>query len=175
MTMMQAYSRWLLATMLFLFLAEAVAGRPPPGVPRRNQCNNSLTAVKVQDLSFGDYEGTIGGTITVSATGTRSSVGPNLAGGVVTAAAFDVSNSLSGCNYYPVRIRLPGNTTLSGPATMTVDSFTSDPLSLFSLSPVPGMPTRVNVGARLTSNNNQAGGTYTTATPYQVRFDHRNP
>ena len=172
---MKPLSVWLSFLLMMLFLSQAVAGPPPPGVPRINQCNTSLTAVKVQDLSFGDYEGTTGGTITVSATGTRSSTGPVLAGGIVTAAAFDVSNSLSGCDYYPVRIQFPGNTTLSGPATMTVDSFTSDTASPFTLSPVPGAPTRINVGARLISNNNQAGGTYTTATPYQLRFRHRNP
>ena len=167
---------WLSYTLITLFITEAFAGPPPPGVPRRNLCNNNLTAVKVQDLSFGDYEGTIGGTITISATGIRSTSGPDLAGGVVTTAAFDVANSLSGCDYYPVRIRLPGNTTLSGPtATMTANNFTSDPPGLFTLSPVPGVPTRVNVGADLVSNPNQAGGAYTTAAPYQVRFDHRNP
>lgn len=160
--------------MLALIAIDAVAA-PPPGIPGRNQCNNNLTAIKVQDLSFGDYEGITGGIITVTTAGTRSSTGPILAGGNVTAAAYDVSNTLSGCDYYPIRIRLPNNATLSGPATMTASNFTSNPASRFTLSATPGVPTRVYVGADLGSNNNQAGGSYTTAAPFTVRFNHRNP
>ncbi len=167
--------RWLAYTLIAFFVTDAIAARPPPGVPRRNQCNNNLTAVNVQDLSFGDYEGTTSGTVTVTTAGTRITSGPDLAGGIVTAAAFDVSNTLSGCDYYPVRIRLPNNTTLSGPANMTVNNFTNNPPSLFTLSPIPGVPTRVYVGADLISNNNQNGGTYITAAPFNVRFNHRRP
>ena len=160
--------------MLTLIVIDAVAA-PPPGVPRRNQCENNLAVVKVQDLSFGDYEGLTAGTVTVSATGTRTSTGPALAAGTVTAAAFDVSNTLSGCDYYPIRIRLPNNATLSGPASMTADNFTNSPASLFSLSATPGAPVRVYVGADLNSNNNQAAGSYSTPAPFQVRFNHRRP
>ena len=164
-----------LFSLALLVAVEALAAPPPPGVPRRNQCNNNLTAVMVQDLSFGDYEGLNAGSITVTTSGTRTSTGPLLAGGIVTAAAFDVANTLAGCDYYPVRIRLPNNTTVSGPATMTVNNFTNSPPSLFTLSPTPGVPTRVYVGADLLSTTNQAGGAYTTPTPFQVRFTHRRP
>jgi hypothetical protein len=160
--------------MLMLIVIDAVAA-PPAGVPRRNQCENNLTVVKVQDLSFGDYEGLTAGTITVSATGTRTTTGPALAGGTATAAAFDVSNTLPGCDYYPIRIRLPNNAALSGPASMTAANFTNSPASLFSLSATPGIPVRVYVGADLNSNNNQAAGAYSTAAPFQIRFNHRMP
>ena len=167
--------RWLAYTLIACFVADAIAAKPPPGVPKRNDCDNNLTAVKVQDLSFGDYVGTTGGTITVTTAGTRITSGPELTGGIVTAAAFVVSNSLSGCDYYPVRIRLPNTATLSGPANMTANNFTNDPPSLFILSPTPGAPTRVYVGADLISINNQTGGTYITAAPFQVVFRHRQP
>lgn len=157
-----------------LVIVDALAA-PPPGVPRRNQCENNLTVVKVQDLAFGDYEGLSAGTITVTPSGTRTSTGPILAGGIVTAAAFDVSNTLAGCDYYPIRIRMPNSATLSGPAAMIADNFTNNPASLFTLSATPGVPTRVNVGADLNSNTNQVGGVYTTAAPFQVRFNHRRP
>lgn len=157
------------------FIAIEAVAAPPPGIPRRNQCNNNLTAVKVQDLSFGDFEGTTAGTITVTTAGTRSSTGPVLAGGLVAAVAFDVSNTLAGCDFYPVRIRTPNTATLSGPASLTASNFTNSPASLFTLSATPGVPTRVYVGADLASNNNQTGGAYTTATPFTVRFDHRRP
>jgi len=166
--------RILSLSMMALIVIDAVAA-PPPGVPRRNQCENNLTAVKVQDLSFGDYEGLTAGTITVSTSGTRTSAGPVLAGGTVTASAFDVSSTLSGCDYYPIRIRLPNNATLSGAATMTANNFTNSPPSLFTLSATPGVPTRIYVGADLSSNNNQAAGAYSTAAPFQLRFNHRNP
>ena len=154
---------------------DAFAAPLPPGVPRRNQCNGNLSAVLVQGLSYGDFEGTTAGTVTVTPNATRSSTGPNLAGGIVTAASFDVSNTLAGCDYYPVRIRLPNSATLAGPATMTAGNFTNSPPSRFILSATPGVPTRVFIGADLVVGNNQAGGAYTTATPFQVRFDHVNP
>lgn len=167
-------SRMLSLSLLALTVIDAVAA-PPPGVPRRNQCNNNLTAVRTQDLSFGDYEGLTGGTITVSPAGSRTSTGPVLAGGTVMAAAFDVSNTLSGCDYYPINIRLPNNATLSGAATMTANNFTTSPASLFTLSATPGVPTRVYVGADLNSNTSQAAGAYLTASPLQLRFTHRRP
>lgn len=160
---------------LALLITIDAAAAPMPGMPNRIQCENNLNVVKVQDLSFGDYEGLAAGTITVTPAGTRSSTGPTLAGGIVTAAAFDVSNTLAGCDFYPIRIRLPNTATLSGPAAMTASNFTNNPASLFTLGATPGVPTRVYVGADLNSSANQAGGAYTTATPFQVRFDHRRP
>ena len=143
-------SRWLSFLLLMLFVAEILAGPKPPGVPRRNLCRNAMSAVLVQDLSFGDFEGT------------------------VTAAAFDVSNSLSGCDWYPVSITLPATATLTtGAFTMTANTFISSPASQFTLSPVPGQPTRVNVGATLNSAVNQAGGSYSA--PFQIDFLHINP
>lgn len=157
-----------------LVIVDTLAA-PPPGVPRRNQCENNLTVVRVQELAFGDYEGLNAGTISVTPSGTRTSTGPILAGGIVTAAAFDISNTLAGCDYYPIRIRLPNTATLSGPAAMIADNFTNNPADLFTLNATPGVPTRVYVGADLNSGNNQAGGVYTTAAPFQVRFNHRRP
>jgi hypothetical protein len=157
-----------------LFVAELLAGPRPPGVPRRNLCRNAMSAILVQDLSFGDFEGTVAGSVIVSPAGIRSTTGPVLAGGTVTAAAFDVTNPLSGCDWYPVEITLPATATLTtGTFTMTADSFTSIPATQFTLSPVPGQPTRVYVGARLNSAVNQAGGTYNA--PFQVDFLHINP
>lgn len=174
MILARSFSRWLSSMILTSCTINALAA-PPPGVPKRNQCRNNMTAIKVQDISFGDYVGLTGGTITVTTAGTRTSTGPTLAGGTVAAAAFDVSNSLAGCDYYPIRIRLPNSATLSGPATMTMNNFTNNPPSMFTLSPIPGVPTRVYVGADLVSNNNQTSGAYTTATPFLVRFTHRRP
>lgn len=165
------YDYCMLAALALLVIDADAA----PGPPNLNKCNNknSLAAVTVQGLSFGDYEGTIGGTVTVTPTGARSTTGPVLAGGIVTAAAFDVSNIEPGCDIYPVQITLPATATLTtGAVTMTADTFVSSPANQFMLSPIPGQPTRVYIGATLNSGVNQTGGAYTTATPFDVIFEH---
>lgn len=165
-------SNCLLLTVSMVFVAGSQAA---PGPPNLNKCNNrnSLTAVTVQNLSFGDFEGTIAGTVTVTPAGARSSTGPVLAGGIVTAAAFDVSNNEPGCDIYPVQITLPATATLTtGAVSMTADTFVSSPANQFTLSPVPGQATRVFIGATVNSGTNQTGGAYTTATPFDVIFEH---
>ena len=172
MTYISQPSRYWLLTVITLFIIDAIAA---PGPPNLNKCNNknSLISVPVQDLSFGDYDGTIAGTITVTPAGTRSSSGPVLAGGIVTAAAFDVSNNEPGCDIYPVQITLPTTTTLTaGAVNMTASTFVSNPATQFTLSTTPGQATRVHVGATLNSGVNQAGGAYTTGTPFDVTFEH---
>ena len=157
--------------------SEALAGKPPPGVPKKNVCAKNLVSVNVIDLEFGNYDGTTAGSVTVTTTGARSSTGPTLVGGTVNAAAFDVSNSLSGCDYWPVRIQVQGvPTDLTGPGiAIPSDVYTTSPPSPFTLSATPGVPTRVNAGATITSGAVQTSGTYTTAAPFTLRFSHRNP
>ena len=167
-------SRWLVYTVMTLFIAHASAA-PAPKIPNLNKCNNknSLTVVPVQDLSFGDFDGAVAGTITVTPAGARNSSGPDLAGGTVTPAAFDVSNLEPGCDIYPVQITLPGTASLTGTGTpMLIDNFVSSPASQFTLSPTPGQATRVFIGATLNSGANQTSGGYTTVTPFDVTFDH---
>lgn len=167
----------------FIFVAmllcfEALAAKRPPGVPKKRQCNKSLSAVKVADLEFGYLDGTTGGTVTVSTSGGRTSTGPTLiSGGSVNAGAYDVSNSRAGCDYYPIRIRVrrvPAN--LTGPgAIIPSDVYTTSPSGSFTLSPTPGIPTRVNVGATITTGGSQTEGTYTTARQYRLQFKLINP
>lgn len=156
---------------------SAFAAPPPPGVPKRNICQNNLTAVKAVDLEFGNFDGTVAGTVTVTPGGTRNSAGPTLLGGTVNAAAFDVANALANCDYYPVRIQIQGAPTdLVGPgAPMPADIFTSNPTGTFTLSATPGVPTRVYIGSTLTTGAAQVSGGYTTAAPFTLRASHRNP
>lgn len=167
----------MLTAMGICFDSLAIKPIKPPGTPKKNVCSNSLVSVKVVDLEFGTFDGTTAGTVTVTTTGSRSSTGPLLVGGTVNAAAFDVSNSLAGCNYYPVRVQIQGvPTDLTGPgAAMPSDIYTTDPAGTFTLSATPGTPTRVNVGATLTTGISQISGFYTTAAPFTMRFSHRNP
>ena len=169
------YKAQLSSCLMLIISISVIDTTAAPPAPNINQCNNknSLSAVKVQDLSFGDFEASIAGTITVTPAGTRSSSGPVLAGGTVTAAAFDVSNSRSGCEIYPVQITLPATAILTtGAVDMTASAFSSTPATQLTLSPIPGQATRVYVGATLNSGTNQAGGIYTTAVPFDVTFDH---
>jgi hypothetical protein len=163
-------------TAFLLILTEASAAPAPGGAPNINQCNNnsSLSAVLVQNLSFGDFDGSVAGTIIIDTNGNVvSSPPPDHAGGTVLAAAFDVSNSRSGCDFYPVQIILPASAVITGPATMNVGSFVSSPANQFTLSPTPGQATRVYIGATLTTGTNQATGAYTG--PFDVTFEHVNP
>lgn len=156
---------------------EAFAAPPPPGIPKKNDCQKNLVAVNVFDIEFGNFDGTTAGTITVTPSGARSTTGPVLIGGTVRPAAFDVSNSLANCDYWPVRIQAQGvPTDLTGPGTaMPSDVYTYSPATPFTLSATPGIPTRVSVGASLTTGAAQASGSYTTAAPFNMRFSHVKP
>ena len=167
----------ILISMSICFDSLAKKPNKPPGTPLKKDCAKNLIAAKVVDLEFGTFDGTTAGTVTVTTSSSRSSTGPTLVGGTVNAAAFDVSNSLSGCDYYPVRVqiqRVP--TDLTGPgAAMPSDIYVSSPTGIFTLGATPGAPTRVYVGATLTTGAIQTSGSYTTAAPYKMRFSHRNP
>ena len=160
----------------FLTHFSADAKPPPPGTPKKKDCQNNLVVAKVMDIEFGSFDGTTPGTITVTPSGSRSTTGPALVGGTVNAAVFDVSNSLIGCDYWPVRAQVQGiPIDLTGPgAAMPSDTYTTLPASSFNLSVTPGTPTRVNVGASLTTGATQTSGSYTTASPFTMKFSHIN-
>lgn len=141
----------------------------------RRNCNNSLVAVEVTPLDFGNFVGSIAGTVTVSTAGARSTTGPILVGGgSVSPGVFSLYTTISGCETYPVRVR-GFNGTLSGTGpNMTVNNFDSDPVSeAFYLSPNANDPITVTVGADVSSATNQAAGVYTGT--YRVRFRLTNP
>ena len=130
-----------------------------------------MVLTEVQQLNFGNYEGTIGGTITVDTNGVRTSSGPILAGGTVRTGIYEVSATIAGCDVYPVRIRY-NNGTLTGTGdVMPINTFTSNPASLFTISPLANVPTTVYVGGNLDSGAAQAAGGYTGT--YRVRFTFR--
>ena len=149
-----------------LLCSPGIQAAPPPS---KAACNATLQAALVSDLDFGDFEGSVAGTITVDTAGTRTTTGPVLAGGTVSEAAYDVWNNQAGCERRNVDVILPGSITLSGAATMTANNFTINPPPKFKLT-APGVPTRVTVGATLNSAAGQAGGPYTTS--FTVDFIH---
>ncbi len=163
----QGSIKWLLTLLLLVFVIDATAAT-------RRQCRQNMVLTEVQQLNFGNYEGATGGTITVDTNGVRTSSGPILAGGTVRAGIYEVSSTIAGCEVYPVRIRYRGNPTLTGAGTaMPINTFTSNPPSLFTISPLANVPTTVYVGGNLDSGAAQTSGPYTGT--YRVRFVFTNP
>ena len=156
---------------------SAFAAQPPPGIPKKNDCEGTLSAVSASDLDFGEFDGTIAGTITISPAGGRTSTGPNLVGIAFNAASFDVSNSTAGCDYYPVKIQLQGVPTdlVGSGVAMPADLFTTSPATQLILSATPGTPVSLDVGATLTTGAAQTAGTYITTAPFTIRLTHIVP
>ena len=148
-----------------LFCHATMAAKPPS----KAECNTALQAALVTSLNFGDYESAVAGTITVDTAGARTTTGPLLAGGTVSAAAYDVWTTLDGCEKRNITVTVPGTATLTGPASMTANNFTKNPPNKFKLT-APAVPTRVTVGASLNSAAGQTSGPYTTA--FTVDFSH---
>ena len=148
-------------------LFSAVTSAAPP--PSKAACNATLQAALVTNLNFGDFEGTVAGTVIVDTAGNRTTTGPVLAGGTVSEAAYDVWNNQAGCERRNIAVTVPASITLAGPATMVANNFTKNPAGKFKLT-APGIPTRVTVGATLNSAAAQTNGAYTV--PFSVQFNH---
>lgn len=157
---------YLLVILISSIPIQTTQAAPPPS---KAACNAALVAVKVSDLNFGDFVATTAGTVTIDTAGARTSTGPVLAGGTVSAAAYDVSNNLPGCEKRNITVTVPAAATLTGPASMTANNFSKNPANKFKLT-APGVPTRVSVGASLNAVAGQAGGAYTV--PFSVQFNH---
>jgi len=164
----QSTNNAVITTLLFtaLLFSHGTRAAPPPS---KAACNAALQAALVTNLDFGDYEGAVAGTITVDTAGTRTAAGPTLAGGTVSAAAYDVWTTLAGCDKWNVTVTLPASVSLTGPVTMTADTFTKNPVNKFKLT-APGVTTRVTVGATLNSAAGQSAGSYLG--PFNVDFSH---
>jgi hypothetical protein len=142
--------------------------------PTKKECNDALVAGTDVNLKFGTFEGAVAGTITVNPTGSRTSTGLVYVGGTFSAAIFSVYSTIDGCNAFPVKITLPKNPSdLTGAGTvMAASTFVSDPDTSFTLDPNANVSMQVKVGATLITNALQAGGTYTTGTPFTIKFKH---
>ena len=134
-----------------------------------------ISIAKNVDMNFGNIAVTsTGGTVILAAAGTRTATGgvtlPVVAG-TVSAAAFTVS----GQSAYTYDITLPsGNTVLSsGANSMNVNNFTASiGLTAGALSVgAPGTQS-FSVGATINVGANQAAGSYTTATPFNVTVNY---
>jgi len=123
---------------------------------------NIVSAIQItagQDLQFGDIVADTGGTVTVDpTTGNGAVTGAVVLLGNEQQGTFDVTGEANRA----YDITLPaGSINLTGPAaaTITVDTFTSDPATSGTLS--AGGTQTVNVGARATIASGQTVGAYT--------------
>ena len=171
--MLHSLTRLHLSCIVFVatYLCSSISLAGPPTGPNKRNCKLALSAINIQDINFGAFDANTGGTITIATDGSRTATGGiMLAGGGTTAAIFEVSSSLPGCEAFPVTIKTPNNTTLTEPlgSTLLASNFTTFPTSSFTI--IPGTPTLVEVGADLTVPAAQAGGTYDTLAPYTLTF-----
>ena len=134
-----------------------------------------ISITKNIDMNFGNISvNSSGGTVILAPNGTRTNTGGvtlPIITGTVTAAQFTVS----GQGNYTYDITLPSSSVVlsSGANSMNANSFTcSISTTAGSLSSgSPGTQT-FNVGATLTINANQAAGSYTTSTPFNVTVNY---
>jgi hypothetical protein len=129
-----------------------------------------ISISKNNDMNFGNVatNGSVG-TVVLAAGGTRTITGGvtlPATSGTVAAASFAVAGSGS----YTYAITLPASVVIaSGANQMTVDTFTSSPVSAGILS--SGAQT-LTVGATLNLAASQAAGSYTSATPFTVTVNY---
>lgn len=150
------FYRSIVAILCFISI-QAVYAEP------RIDCNKKLTVTLTQDLDFGDYEGSNGGTVTVGADGTRTATGGiGLLGGAVAAATYVLSNSEPSrqCRNKWIKITgIPASITISGPASMTINNFVTSAAADGNRIKLRDTTT-VTIGADLITNNSQAQGSY---------------
>lgn len=143
-----------LAAICCIFSVQSVTAAPV-------DCNASLVATLTSNLSFGDYVGTNGGTITVDTGGIRTATaGVILMGGTVTAATYTFSNVGKNCEKKWIHITsIPTSISISGPASMTVNNFVTSVAGAGNKFKIKDTPT-ITIGADLNTINSQATGSY---------------
>ena len=173
--MCNLFKKWQSPALLLLItlcLSTTTYAGKPTG-PKKKDCKAAITAVNLQGINFGSFDGGTGGTITIAPNGSRTSTGSViLLTGITSAAQFEVNQTLTGCEIYPLVIKKPNHSTLTEPvgSTMKMNALTTFPATGVTL--IPGTPLIVNVGATITVAAGQAGGTYTTLAPYSITFRH---
>lgn len=145
-----------LVAIFSMFIVQSATAEPV-------DCNASLVATLTSNLSFGDYVGTNGGTITVDIGGIRTATaGVLLMGGTATAATYTFSNTGKNCEKKWIYITgIPTSINVSGPASMTVNNFVTSVAGAGNKFKITDTPTpTITVGADLITSNGQATGSY---------------
>ena len=128
--------------------------------PALGQGSAPITIAADRDLAFGSIApGPAGGSVTIDPAGGRTAAGVVVLGSGFGAASYTIRISDKGNPHYT--ITLPTSVTLQGPgaATMTIDTFVSDPAGSGMAKP-PDRVDQLAVGATLRVRPNQASGAY---------------
>jgi hypothetical protein len=136
------------------FLASSLSA------PALGQGSAPIAISADRDLAFGSIApGPAGGSVTIDPAGGRTAAGVVVLGSRFGAASYTIRVSEKGNPHYT--ITLPGSVTLDGPgsATMTVDTFVSDPSGSGMAKP-PARVEQLAVGATLRVGPNQPSGSY---------------
>ena len=144
---------------------------PPACPPNAANCDVSLVITATQDLQFGSMTAPVAGTIIVDTAGTRIATGGVvLIGAGGAAASFSMSTGAYACSGRNLVVVSAGPTATlthaSLPATMTVNTFTTNPVpgGVFD-SAVP-----LTVGATLNVGTLQTPGSYSGSFLVTVTF-----
>lgn len=152
---------------LFLLVLSHASNVNARGV---NGCNNWLSLINAQSLSFGNIVAATAGNVTVDADGVRtSSGGVILTGGVVSAAIFDVTTRRH-CHHHAFTITLPSSIILSsGSNNMSVNNFVTTVVPA-TLVTQQGSG-QIRAGATLDVASNQPSGNYSGQFTIDVIFE----
>ena len=133
---------------LLLFLSPGAKAQEPPPRPIK-------VTVTAQSLSFGAFTlGTVGGTVTISSTGSRSSTGDI----VLLGLGYSFTTALYQIVANPgtlISLIFNNPVTLTGTpgGTLTLNIDSSDPVSPFVTTVPYPTPTSLNVGGTLSVSN----------------------
>ncbi len=154
-----------LLILLLLTLSSLVKAQEPP--PRPVVIN-----VTAQTLSFGAFaHGTVGGTVSISSGGIRSSTGDI----ILLSLGYPYSTTLYEVIANPgtiitimngPNVTLPGSN--GGSITLTIGA--SDPVSPFVTSTPPPLPTYLNVGGTISIGNTAANPPGDYSGTYDITF-----
>lgn len=150
--------------LLAILASLAVAQEPPP--------RPVVVTVTAQTLSFGAFtHGTVGGTVSISSGGIRSSSGDV----ILLSLGYSYSTTLYEVVANPGTIVsilngpdviLPGSN--GGSITLTIG--TSDPVSPFVTTTLPPLPTYLNIGGTITIGNSAANPPGDYSGTYDITF-----
>ena len=153
--------RLLLAVLAVCCSLVSLAQVPTDSLPRDP---GRISVYAVQNMSFGTiYQGSAGGTVSLSTSGTRTVTGDVVAitqGGTAYPAIFEIE-AASGT---VITIQNGANATLSGSngGTMSLQLGASSPASPFTVTTTPPGRTQVSIGGTLTvgNTNTSKAGSY---------------
>ena len=127
----------------------------------------SISITKNNDLDFGAFSPSTGGTVVIGTDSSRSKTS------AVVLSSSDTGNraqfTVTGTADATYAITLPGSATLTGPGTdMSVGTFTSNPSGTGTLT---GGSETLYVGATLTVASGQTAGAYTGTFDVSVEYN----